>query len=113
MDPRVSELHITNSKSIKEYAYFEDKNFPARKAMEDSISLYMQIISPLMITVNLAAGSLLYLMVMAVLKSLSSVPIPSLMLLSQLYSCSRKNMKRTKLISRESSRELLLRLMIS
>ena len=36
MDPRVSELHITNSKCVKEYAYCEDKNFPTRKNMEDS-----------------------------------------------------------------------------
>ena len=37
MEPRVSQLHITEAKSVVEYAYHEDKNFPTRKSMEDSI----------------------------------------------------------------------------
>ena len=37
MEPRVSQLHITEAKSVLEYAYHEDKNFPTRKSMEDSI----------------------------------------------------------------------------
>ena len=36
MDPRVSQLHIVEAKSVVEYAYHEDKNFPTRKSMEDS-----------------------------------------------------------------------------
>ena len=80
MEPRVSELHIANSNSVKEYAYFEDKNFPTRKAMEDSIAINTQIISPSMISVILPVGSLPSSMAMAVLKSPSSVPIPFPML---------------------------------
>lgn len=41
MDPRVSELHNTTSKCVKEYAYFEDKNFPVRKTMEDSYHFFI------------------------------------------------------------------------
>jgi serine/threonine protein phosphatase PrpC len=37
MEPRLTNLHITDSKSIAEYGYHEDKNFPVRKSMEDSI----------------------------------------------------------------------------
>ena len=39
MEPRVSQLHIIEAKSVAEYAYHEDKNFPTRKSMEDSIQL--------------------------------------------------------------------------
>ena len=38
MEPRVAEVHVTKAKSVEEYAYFEDKNFPTRKTMEDSTS---------------------------------------------------------------------------
>lgn len=74
MDPRVSELHITNSKSVKEYAYFEDKNFPTRKNMEDSIYDPMQITLLKMISVIMAVGCSLSLMVMGVQRFQSSVP---------------------------------------
>lgn len=41
MDVRVSQLHITDAKSVMEYGYFEDKNFPTRKSMEDSIYVFI------------------------------------------------------------------------
>ena len=49
MDARVSHLHVNSAKSVAEYAYHEDKNFPTRKSMEDSIWSLTQIISLLMI----------------------------------------------------------------
>lgn len=40
MEPRVSQSHVTKAKSVDEYGYLEDKNFPTRKAMEDSIIVF-------------------------------------------------------------------------
>ena len=49
MDTRVSQFHVESGKSVAEYAYHEDKNFPTRKSMEDSIMTLTKIISLLMI----------------------------------------------------------------
>lgn len=37
MEIRETQHHNTNAISVKEYAYYEDKNYPTRQTMEDSI----------------------------------------------------------------------------
>lgn len=75
MDPRVSELHITNSKCVKEYAYFEDKNFPTRKNMEDSTPSPTQITSPSTTSVTQAPASSPSSTATEALRSPSSAPM--------------------------------------
>ena len=75
MDARVSHLHVNSAKSVAEYAYHEDKNFPTRKSMEDSIWSLTQIISLLMIFWAMALDSTEYLMGMEELKFLNTVPM--------------------------------------
>ncbi len=42
---RVNQLHVQDSKSVKEYAYQEDRNGAYRQEMEDSIDEDKKILS--------------------------------------------------------------------
>lgn len=41
MDVRPTQFHIKNAKSVKEFGYQEDKNYPTRQNMEDCISFWI------------------------------------------------------------------------
>jgi hypothetical protein len=69
MESRVTNEYNNKASSIKEYAYLEDRNYPTRPNMEDSISWIIKTILQLIHLVRIQIQVyLLYLMVMVVLK---------------------------------------------